>query len=163
MPDQPVDENVRAWHRRFAVEANNLAWRLSEKTELAADEKTELLYAAYAAAHHWSKIGTEQHIARAELLLGRIHALLGYGDLAMKFATAAFDSIVSRNSERWELAFAHAILADAAAASGDSQLHAKHYTEAKLAGESLVDTEDRDIFLATFRLIPPPPIIPETT
>ena len=74
----------------------------------------------------------------------------------MKFATAAFNSIVSRNSEPWEIAFAHAILANAAAVSGDSQLHAQHYGAAKLAGESLADKEDRDIFLATFRLVPPP-------
>lgn len=155
MPDQLIDENIYTWHRRFAVEANNLAWRLSEKTELATEEKTELLYAAYAAAHHWSKVGTEEHTARAELLLGRVHALLGHGDLAMKFARAAFDSIVSRNGEPWEMAFAHAILANAAAVSGDSRLHTEHYKEAKAVGESL-DEEDKRIFLATFRLIPSP-------
>jgi hypothetical protein len=155
MPEQPTEE-IRTWHRKFAVEANNRAWALSEKTELATTERTELLYAAYAAAHHWSKIGTEEHAARAELLLGRIHALLGHGDLAMTFATAAFNSIVSRNSEPWEVAFAHAILANAAAASGNSELHAAHYEKAKVLGDSLVDNEDKGIFLATFRLIPPP-------
>ena len=156
MPEKFIDERAHAWHRKFAVEANNRAWRLSENTELATEERKELVYAAYAAAHHWSTIGTEEHIARAELLLGRVHALLGHGDLAMKFARAAFDSIVSRNGEPWEVAFAHAILANAAAASGDSQLHAEHYNKAKAVGESLVDKEDKDIFLATFRLIPPP-------
>ena len=60
MPEQPAEETAQTWHRRFAVEANNRAWALSEKTELATKERTELLYAAYAAAHHWSKIGTEQ-------------------------------------------------------------------------------------------------------
>lgn len=156
MPEPPIDENEKAWHRRFAVEANNRAWTLAEKPELAAEEQTELLYAAYAAAHHWSKVGQQEHTARAELLLGRSHALLGYGDLAMKFATAAFNSIRSRGSEPWEMAFAHAILANAAAVSGDTQLHAEHYRDAKVAGENLVDKEDRDIFLATFRLIPVP-------
>lgn len=103
MPEQPTEENLKTWHRRFAVEANNGAWTLSEKTELATEEMSELLYAAYAAAHHWSKIGTEEQIAHAELLLGRVHALLGHGELAMKFATAAFNSMTSRNSEPWEL------------------------------------------------------------
>jgi len=156
MTEQPIEDDVLAWHRRFAVDANNRAWTLSEKTELPAEERRELLYAAYAAAYHWSKVGTEQHIARAELLLGRAHALLGHGDLATKFATASFNSIVSRNSEPWEIAFAHAILANAAAVSGDAQLHAEHYREAKRVGENLADKEDRDIFLATFRLIPAP-------
>ena len=152
MSEKPAEDDVRGWHRRFAVEANNRAWALTEKAELTAEEQTELLYAAYASAHHWSRIGTEEHSARAQLLLGRTHALLGHGPLAMTYARAAFDWIVSRGGEPWEIAFAHAILADAAAASGDSQLHAQQYAEAKAVGDSL-DEEDRRIFLATFRLI----------
>jgi hypothetical protein len=74
----------------------------------------------------------------------------------MKFATAAFTSIGSRRSEPWEMAFAHAILAHAAAVSGNSELHAEHYGHAKVAGERLVDREDQDIFHATLRLIPFP-------
>jgi hypothetical protein len=155
MSDQPADEE-RKWRRRFAAEANDRAWTLTEKAELTADERTELLYAAFAAAHHWSQIGTEDQIAQAELLLGRVHALLGHGDLAMRFATAAFESITFRDSAPWEVAFAHAILADAAAASGDSRLHATHYAKAKALGENLTDPQDKDLFLATFTRIPVP-------
>jgi hypothetical protein len=156
MPEQTTEENLKTWRRRFAVEANNRAWTLSEKTELTTEEMTELLYAAYAAAHHWSQIGSEEQVALAELLLGRVHARLGHGHLAMKFATAAFNSIISRDSAPWEVAFAHAILANAAATSGDSQLHVEHYEKAKVVGESLVDAQDKDLFLATFALIPAP-------
>jgi hypothetical protein len=73
----------------------------------------------------------------------------------MKFATAAFDSITSRNAEPWEFAFAHAILADAAAASGKAELHEQHYASARALGESL-PAQDKQIFMATFELIPKP-------
>ena len=156
MPEQPTEEDLKTWHRRFAVEANNRAWALSEKPELTPTEQSELLHAAHAAAHHWSKVGTAVHVARAELLLGRVQALLGHGTLAMTFATAAFDSISSRDAKSWEVAFAHAILANAAAASGNTQMHAQHYMEAKALGDSLIDPEEKSRFLATFQLIPIP-------
>lgn len=138
------------------MEANNRAWGLSEKPELTSAEKSELLHAAHAAAHHWSKIGTSAQVAQSDLLLGRVHALLGHGDLAVGFATTAFQSITSSDSAPWEIAFAHAILANAGDASGDSQLHSEHYAQAKAMGESLKDPEDKELFLATFDLIPAP-------
>ena len=111
---------------------------------------------AHASAHHWSKVGTAAQIAQAELLLGRVHALLGHAGLAMQFATSAFNSISSHEAEPWEVAFAHAILANAAATSGNAELHAEHYVKAKELGESLMDPQDKEIFMATFNLIPIP-------
>jgi hypothetical protein len=148
------DDLTNSWHRRFAVDANNRAWSLAEKTELTPAEERELLYAAYASAHHWSKIGTEEQFARAELLLGQAHARLGQSSLAMKFATGAFTSITSRDAAPWEIAFAHAVLANAAAASGNWELHREHYETAKELGDTLADPEDRQIFHKTFDLIP---------
>jgi hypothetical protein len=148
------DDLTNSWHQRFAVDANNRAWSLAEKTELTSAEERELLYAAYASAHHWSKIGAEEQFARAELLLGQAHARLGHSALALKFATEAFNSITSRDTAPWEIAFAHAVLANAAAASGNWELHREHYEKAKGLGDTLADPEDRQIFHKTFDLIP---------
>lgn len=155
MTDQPLDVDRDAWHRRFAAGANDRAWKLSEQSELTVQERSELLDTAHAAAYHWRKIGTEAQVAHAELLLGRTHALLGHGTLAMKYATAAFDSITSRESVTWELAFAHAVLANAAFASGDTQLHRDHYMKAKSLGDSL-EGQDKELFEATFMRISKP-------
>jgi hypothetical protein len=155
MREPPTDEELRAWHRRFAADANNRAWSLSEKPELTNAERRELLDAAHAAAHHWRKIGTPAQVAQADLLLGRAHALLGNGALARTFATAALDLTTSRNGQPWELALAHAVMADAAAASRDAQLHAQHHEKAKSLGENLAG-EDKELFLATFDRIPVP-------
>ena len=75
--------------------------------------------------------------------------------LAQALERAAFDYVTSHDSPAWEVAFAHAILANAAAARGEERLHAEHYTIARRLGAALED-EDRKVFDATFRAIPAP-------
>jgi hypothetical protein len=161
MHREPTEDDPGAWHRRFAVEANNRAWKLSEKSELTAEERSELLDAAHAAAHHWSKIGTQVQVERSHLLLGRVHALLGNGPLAIEFATAAFASMASGDRAPWEIALSHAVLANAAATMGDARLHAERYMEAQAFGDRL-EGDERDLFRATFDLIPEPRSSPST-
>lgn len=157
------EEQVPVWHRRFAAQANNRAWDLAERTALTADERLELLHAAHAAAHHWSHVGTPQQQAHADLLLGRVHALLGQGELAIQFARSAYEHFTHTASADWEIAFAHAVVADAAAAAGDGRLHEEHYRAAERVGAALVSQEDRELFLATFTRIPSPHASPDAT
>lgn len=98
MADQPSEEEVRKWHRRFAVECNNRAWRLSEEETRSPAADTEMLNAAHAAALHWGKVGTEIHAARADRLLGHVYALLGHGALAMLCAPFGRDAIANRGT-----------------------------------------------------------------
>jgi hypothetical protein len=150
----PRDELPKL-HRYFAVECNNRAWRLSESPARTPADDREMLDAAHAAALHWSKVGTELHGARAEMLLAHVHALLGRGESAMAYARSSFHFLTSRESPAWEVAFAHAILAGAAAAAKDAALHRAHYEQARTLGAALGD-EDRAYFDATFRTVPVP-------
>lgn len=43
MSDSSSDDDIRKWHRRFAMECNNRAWRLSEAPTRSAAENTEML------------------------------------------------------------------------------------------------------------------------
>jgi len=156
MPQTPADDSAAAWHRRFAVDCNNRAWRLAEAPSRTADEDAEMLDAAHAAALHWREVGTELHAARATLLLAHVHALLGHGALAMPYAREAFAYVTSHESPDWEIAFAHAVLANAAAAAHDTATHVRHYAQAKALGAALPNPEDRAIFDATFCRVPPP-------
>jgi hypothetical protein len=155
MAEAPTDDERRAWHRRFAVDANNRAWALVEQAELAPSDREELLRAAYASAHHWGQVGTSQQHALAALLLAIAHARLGHADLARHHATAGSAYFDGRASEPWERAFAHAAMAAAASVAGDTEGHAKHYRLAREIGATL-DVEDRTIFSATFCRIPAP-------
>lgn len=150
----PADELPRL-HKHFAVECNNRAWKLAESPRRSAAEDREMLDAAHAAAFHWSKVGTEVHAARADMLLAHVHALLGHGEVAMKLARPSFDFVASRESPAWEVAFAHAVLANAAAACGERALHEAHYRRARALGSAL-DEGERSVFEAAFRPIPAP-------
>jgi len=156
MHDAATPEEIARWTRWFAVECNNRAWRLSEAQRRTPAEDDEMLHCAHAAMLHWGKVGTELHKARATMLLAHVHALLGQGPGAMRHAGQAFAYVMSHESPAWEVAFAHAVLANAACAAGDRELHAKHHALAKALGEALPDAEERAIFDATFRVIPAP-------
>lgn len=151
----PAAEDIAVWHRHFAIECNNRAWQLAEAATRTAAEDEEMLGAAHAAHLHWGAVGTEQNRYLAQGLLGHVHGLLGHGGPALKYARLAFDYATSHESAPWEVAFAHAILANAGAASGDAALHREHYARARELGDAL-DAEDREIFLATFARIPAP-------
>lgn len=157
MAEASEANSAAAWDRRFGVECNNAAWRLAEAAERSAAEDEEMLHCAHAAALHWGRIGTPLHAARAQMLLGHVHALLGHGPLATHYARAAYDYVMAHDSPPWEVAFAHAVLANAAHADGDAHTHAAHYTTASEQGRALADAEERDIFMATFCRIPAPP------
>ena len=156
MRQQPSNEDMLKWHRWFAVECNNNGWTLAEKADRTPDEDREMLCLAYAAALHWSKVGTPLNAARADLLLARGHALLQHADLAVHYAKRCLEFCQNNACEDWDVAFAEAEMAYAAAIAGDSEGHAAHYEIAKSKGESLKDPEDRKVFLESFERIPKP-------
>jgi len=156
MHDTVAPEELAKWTRWFAIECNNRAWRLAEASGRSAAESEEMLHCAHAAAFHWDRVGTELHRARAAMLLGHVHALLGNGAIAMNYARQSFAYVSSHDSPPWEVAFAHAVLANAAAAARDRDLHSRHFTVARALGEALQDAEERSIFDATFKVVPVP-------
>ena len=130
MPEQPTAEMIARMEKWFAAECNNRAWELASQAARTPQESDEMLYAAYAAAYHWSKAGTALHGARAEMTLAHMHSVRGEGELALRYARRCLAYFEQNPGEDWDTAFAHAELAFAAATAGDSALHAAHYAEA---------------------------------
>lgn len=116
-----------------------------------------MLKAAQAAALQWAKAGDELERAQGAILLGQVYALLGDGKQALHYAREAF-AYVSENKESppWQVAFAHAVMANAAAANDERSLHTTHYQRAKTLGSALTDDDERALFEATFRTVPVP-------
>lgn len=156
MHDAHDPEDIAKWDKWFGIECNNRAWALSESRTRTPAEDDEMLHTAHAAVLHWSKVGTAHNVALGHMLLGQVHALAGSGTLARRYAQQAFDYVMSRESPAWEVAFVHAILANAAAKTGDLKLHVHCYDKAAKLGTALPG-EERDIFDKTFRVIPAPP------
>jgi hypothetical protein len=156
MESKPTEEETQLWCRRLGSQANNRAWALAEQAARTAQEDAEMLHAAHASRHLWSKVGTERNLALADVLLGHVHALLGSGSSAMRYAGDALDYFSSHQSEAWELAFAHAALANAAHAAGHNELHREHYARAVEVANTMASEEDRKVFDASFIRIPKP-------
>ena len=113
-----------------------------------------MLHAAHAAAWHWTRVGTELNEARASMLLGMAHALNGDGPLSLRYAMSSFNYFNEHPAPDWEQAFAHATLAAAAHAAGDTAQYAEHYSEAARLGEVIAEPDDRDVFRRTFHQVP---------
>lgn len=156
MTEKPTEEETQLWQRRLGAQANNLGWALAEKPSRTRDEDAEMLHAAHASRHLWGKNGTERNFALADLLLGHVHALLGNGQAAMQYANTAFAYFTSHQSEAWELAFAHAVLANAAQAAALPDNHRENYARALEIADTLTNKEDRKVFDVTFAVIPKP-------
>jgi len=154
MAEQPTQEIIEQWNRWFAVECNNRAWDLIEKANRAPAEDREMLHAACASAFHWSKVGKPIHSARGEVTLSFAHALLGHPGMALHYAKSCLAFFESNPCEDWDLAFAHAAMAQAAAVAGDEELHARHYALAKERGQSISGPEDRRVFMESFSRVP---------
>lgn len=152
-----LNDERTVWCRRFASEANNRAWTLSEQPLRSAQESQEMLHCAHAAAHLWQQIGTPHHQALASLLLGQVHALLGNSKYAMQYARASHAYFSARDSVAWELALVHAVLANAAHCAGDALQHRDNYQAAQHWVAQLTDPQDREIVEATLRVVPQPP------
>lgn len=157
MENRLASEEIARWHRHFAVDANNQAWDLAAQATRTAEEDQAMLNAAYTAAYHWAEVGTPLNWARADVALAHVHALLGHSRLALEHAwrCLAFFDANPQEGEDWDRAFAYAVLAHAAAAAGDRELHADAYARAAALGHAIADAEDRSIFLDEFARIPP--------
>jgi hypothetical protein len=151
----PSPEEATAWHRRFAVAANNRAWDLSEQTRNAAEDQ-EMLNVAHASAWHWRQIGTELNRMRAAMLLAEVHALLGFGRSALAYAEEMRSYFLGIQSRDWEIAFVHAIHAHAASAAGDAEKHRTSYELAAAALESVSNEKERHLVAGTFNHVPKP-------
>lgn len=122
------DAQVQSDHRYFAVESNNLAWRLISKPErLTIEEEERMISSAFASLFHWSEVGTPIDLGRA------------YGTVARALVKASNESMMAlhyakkyralcdeEGSEDWDFAFAEAALARAYAAIGNEAEARKH-------------------------------------
>ena len=153
MAKQPTQKTIDKWQRWFAIDCNNRTWNLTSKPERTPDEDREMLLGAYAAAFHWSKIGKPINDARADLTLAHVHALLGH-DISLYYAQRSLAFFENNAGEDWDLAFAHAEMAQAAAVIGDKESHARHYALARERGLAIQDEEDRNVFMEEFARIP---------
>jgi len=158
MPDTPALEEEALWQRRLAAQANNRAWQLAESPGRSPQEDEDMLQAAHAAMYFWKLVGTAGNQAHAAQLVAHVYALLKQPDPARHYLAQSEPFFAEQACAPWERAFALAVKASVAAASGQAQAHAASYREAERVIAALPDPEDRDILNATMRVIPRPDV-----
>lgn len=156
MDEKPTQEMIDHWQRWFAVECNNLTWDLASKDGRTEQDTQKMLYAAYAAAFHWSTVGQLVNNARADATLAHALALAGQGEQAMFYARRCLEYFEKQPATDWDYAFALAEVALAAYVQGNASLHREYYAKARESGEAISDPEDRRIFMAELLRIPVP-------
>lgn len=157
MSEKPSPEETAIWQRRLASQANNRAWSLSEADSRTADEDEEMLQAAHAAMHFWKIVGTENNIAHAAQLLAHVYATLKLPGPAQHYLAKSEPIFFKAQAEPWEVALAHAVSANVAAAAGNGLAHGEHHRKAAELIAALPDPQDRAIIEAMFRVLPLPP------
>ena len=156
MAKAPEDTRPETWHRHFAAAANNKAWAMAEMPRSQVDVPA-LLNAAHASAWHWQVVGNELNQKRALMLVAQAHAVAGLGESALRYSTEMRAYFLAQASTPdWELAFVHAIHANAAHAAGDKAQHRNSYALAESAIKAIADDEDRGIVLRLFAQVPRP-------
>jgi len=120
------------------------------------EENEEMLQAAHAAMHFWKIVGTDNNRAHAALLVSHAYALLGLASPAEHYQAKWQALLAVDKAEPWEVALAHAVAANVAAAKNDAKAHRALYLEAFARVAQLPDPEDRSILEATLRVLPKP-------
>lgn len=153
MSEKPSPDEAATWQRRLASQANNRAWTLAESLSRTPAEDEEMLLAAHAAMYFWKVVGTPKNHAHAAQLVAHVYALLGLGSMATRFQEKSQPVFFGEGAEPWELAMAHAVAANVAAANKNAKAHDEHYGKAVRLMEVLPETE-RTILRATLRVVP---------
>ena len=134
--------------KQIASKCNDAAWDLIEKTNLEPTDIAQLLTLSATARHHWSEVGTENNIAHADLLFAWALARAGVSEAADNLARTAM-SHFEKSGAAWERAFAHAAVAAACQAGGDTEGFKRHYAKAEQLGAQL-SGPDAKYFSAAF-------------
>jgi hypothetical protein len=142
------------WHRHFAVARFNATWELIERSDRTPDEDLLMLLSAMTSRWHWESVGGEQQRRNGDWQVAHVASLLGFGDVALRFAQRTLASAEAGHLDGWELASAHEGMARAYAALGDAEGRARHAQAAQAALDREPDAEDRDVIASQLATVP---------
>lgn len=142
---EPDDDEVRRWHRRFAVEAFNRSWDLLEQPVRSPDEDAEMLAAAFGSAWHWLHVGTAEIHALGDHQIAKVASHGGQPSLALHYARRALEAIEIGRFGDWQIAAAYEGMARACAAAGDAAGRDYWVQRCTVALGAVPDAGDRSV------------------
>ena len=140
-------------HVFFSSHCFNLSWDLIDSPNRTIQQDSDMLAAAYTSLWHWQQRTdcTNQNLSVAFWQLSRVHALLGYADLARKFAHFAVE--YARDEGSFYLGYGYEALARAEKLAGNDDMMFRYKTEAARLSDEITEKDDRDALLADLATI----------
>ena len=135
-------------HKNFAIQLNNLVWKLLQKESRTAEDVDKMVHAAHASCFHWGEIGEPINRQRGEWLISHVYAVLNRPHPALFHARMCLELTEKHKFVDFDLAFAYEAMARALAASGNEPEGKKYRAKAQEAGDKIKNEEDKKIFLA---------------
>ncbi len=140
--------------RARAAQLFNQTWELIEEPTRTAEQDRLMLVTACASWLEWDAVGTQENRAIADWQIAHVASLLGYGDLAIAHATAAFERTETGELPSWVRASALEGLARANAAAGRKDERDAYFTAATQALRDIDDPQDRDLIASQLSTVP---------
>jgi hypothetical protein len=144
-----------AAQRALAAQLFNRAWELLETPRTPADDRT-MLACALASRLHWTGIGDDENQVAGDWLVAHVASHLGYADLALDFAAAAYETALAADPPvpAWLVASAQEGLARAHAAADHGDERDRYAADARRTLATIDDAEDRDLIAGQLASIP---------
>lgn len=143
----PTTTTTSEWHRFFAVDCNQLVWKLLAKTDRTADDNLTMLHAAHASYFHWLQVGKIENHVRGEWMCARVYTVLGETEPALRHAQHALSICEEHGIGDFDLAYAYEAMARAHAAADQRYAARQFHVLAAGAAHEIKQEDDRKIFL----------------
>jgi hypothetical protein len=118
-------------HRELAIRTFNRSWELVDQADRDGDADAEMVAVAFASWWHWHQIGETVNKALADHQVAKVLALVGDGDLSLRFASRAFAVCGAEGWDDWKLVACHEGMARAHAVLGDVDQRDRHLEAAR--------------------------------
>ena len=141
MAEAPVD--IPRAQRWFAVECNNAAWDLLDKSHRTAAETERMIHAAHASVYHWLAVGDKLNRLRGMVLLANVYAGAGLAESAVRYAEQgiALSDAAGKTQTPFDRATALAAAARADLISGNGESASRFFKLAQQTAERLAADE----------------------
>lgn len=149
-----MDDETHERHRAFGVALFNDCWDLIERGARDGDDDLEMLLLAAASRWHWSRIGGPEQIANGDWQIAHVASLLGFADLALRFAEHNLTIAAAEGWDGWRLASAHEGMARACTAAGDAARREHHVELGRKALAHEDDAETRSAIAEQLDAVP---------
>lgn len=140
--------------RDLAVELYNRTWALIDQDARTGVDDRQMLASAMGSRALWQDIGGAEQHAVGDWQVAHVASLLGHADLALNFATSAYETASGSDVPLWLVASTCEGLARAHATAGHAAERDAWITRAEEILDRVDDADDRSLIESQLATVP---------